>query len=127
MAGVIFWMSSNTGETVNSGLGIVSAIKGALATVAAAITGDANVDVSPIGHFAEYFILGLLLANALRFHVDMKWIVLGAVCIAGLYGASDEFHQYFVPERSCDPADWAVDTVAAFVGALVYWVIAKRS
>lgn len=55
MAAVIFWMSANTGESINSGLGIISAIKGALSAGAQWVFGH-EVDVSPVGHFTEYLV-----------------------------------------------------------------------
>ncbi len=118
MAGIIFWISSNSGESVNHEMGVISKTKEALATGAKAISGK-DVDVSPVGHFTEYLIFGALLFNALRLHLGTKRalpLVL-AVAIASAYGVTDERHQYFVPDRSCDPADWAVDTVAALCGA----------
>jgi len=36
---------------------------------------------------------------------------------ASVYGAIDEFHQYFVPGRFCDVFDWAADTLGAATGA----------
>lgn len=116
MAGVIFWMSANTGESINNGLGIISAVKGALAAGAQQLFGH-EVDVSPVGHFTEYLIFGTLLFNALRFHVDPRAALIAALVIGSLYGVTDEFHQLFVPSRSCDPVDWAVDTVASLCGA----------
>ena len=120
MAALIFWMSANTGQQINHGLGIISAIKGALASAGTALFGH-DVDVSPVGHFTEYLVFGALLFNALRLHLGPHRAIAVAVttAIASLYGASDELHQIFVPERSCDPADWAVDTIAAFVGAMI--------
>ncbi len=76
------------------------------------------VDVSPIGHFAEFFLFGSVLVNALRWHMPLKRAMLAAILLASAYGITDEIHQIFVPMRSCDPADWAVDTVAALIGAL---------
>lgn len=127
MAGIIFWFSANTGQSINSGLGIISAFKAWMASVALAIAGHA-VDVSPVGHFVEYLIFGGLLVNALRFHMnaDRAVICVVAVLIASVYGITDEIHQYFVPERSCDAADWAVDTIAATLGSLATWQILKR-
>lgn len=116
MATVIFWMSANTGESINSGLGIISAIKGALSAGAQWVFGH-EVDVSPVGHFTEYLIFGATLFNALRFHLSPRTALLAALAIGSLYGITDEWHQLFVPSRSCDPADWAVDTVATLVGA----------
>lgn len=126
MAGVIFWMSANTGESINSGLGIISAVKGALATGAQQLFGH-EVDVSPVGHFTEYLVFGALLFNALRFHVGPRAALIAALAIGSLYGVTDEFHQLFVPSRSCDPADWAVDTVASLCGAALMRLGLKKA
>lgn len=125
MAGIIFWMSANTGEDINSGLGIISAVKAALAGLFGSLAGEA-VDVSPIGHFAEYLLFGATLANALRLHLTPRRALALAIVAASLYGVTDELHQSFVPMRSCDPADWLVDTVAAAVGALAVLIVLKR-
>ena len=116
MAGIIFWMSANTGSSINQGLGIISALKAFLSSIAFSLTGH-EIDVSPIGHFVEYFIFGVLLLNALRFHMPLSRAVLLAIIIGSAYGITDEFHQLFVPERSCDPMDWLVDTIAIALGA----------
>lgn len=126
MAGIIFWMSANTGTNINQGLGIISAIKGFLSSVALSIFGH-EVDVSPVGHFTEYFIFGVLLLNALRFHMPLWRAALIALLIGSGYGVTDEIHQYFVPDRSCDPADWLVDTIAVGIGALICKYAVKRT
>ena len=101
-----------------------------------------EVDVSPVGHFTEYLLLGAALANALRF---TPWTafesntaarpagMLGdfpspliALIFSSLYGVSDEFHQIFTPSRSCDPMDWLVDTCAAAIGTVIVWAILKK-
>lgn len=124
MAGIIFWMSANTGQNINQGLGIISTIKEFLTNTAFTLTGR-QVDVSPIGHFIEYFIFGLLLFNALRYHLSMKGALILALTIASAYGITDEIHQLFVPERSSDPLDWIVDTIASGLGALSIYMIMK--
>jgi VanZ family protein len=43
-----------------------------------------------------------------------------SVLSAGLYGISDEIHQYFVPGRSADVMDVAADFVGAAWGVLLY-------
>lgn len=79
---------------------------------------------SVLGHFTEYFILGVLLVLALGRH--SPGFIAAAVTVASAYGVTDEFHQLFIPGRCCDPADWAVDTVSAFLGALaVTWVLTR--
>jgi VanZ family protein len=49
----------------------------------------------------------LLLALALSF------------LVAGLYGASDEYHQGFVPGRDASLADWGVDVAGAAAAVLL--------
>ena len=129
MAALIFWMSANSGESVNHGLGVISAIKEALAAGAFALFGH-EVDVSPVGHFTEYLIFGALLFNALRLDLGARRALTFAIAVAlaSAYGVSDEWHQSFVPDRSCDAADWAVDTIAALCGAsLARLFLVKRS
>lgn len=55
-----------------------------------------------------------------RSSVRVSWLaVVLAVACASLYGVTDELHQYFVPGRACDPADWLVDTCGAALGAML--------
>lgn len=124
MACIIFWFSSKSGETLDSGLGFISAFKAWLASIGAFIFGH-TVDISPVGHFTEYLVFGILLLNALRHHIDLKKAAIAAVCAASAYGITDEIHQIFVPQRSCDPLDWAVDTIAALLGALIVYAVLK--
>jgi len=44
-----------------------------------------------------------------------------------IYGATDEIHQYFVPNRYCDVFDWLADIVGALVGYLTLVIISKLS
>lgn len=118
MAAVIFWMSSRDGITLDENSGIVSAVKAWLADAALVVLGR-PVDVSPVGHFTEYLVFGATLANALRWHLQPRGAMLAAIASASAYGVTDEIHQIFVPMRSCDPADWAVDTFAAAIGAVI--------
>jgi VanZ family protein len=121
MGVLIFWMSANTGSTINEGLGIISSIKALLADAALALFGHA-VDVSPVGHFVEYFIFGILLCNALRFSVPLPRAIFFALILGSAYGVTDEIHH-----RSCDPLDWLVDTVAVFLGASLFSLIKRKS
>jgi VanZ family protein len=41
--------------------------------------------------------------------------------IATVYGATDEWHQSFVPGRSADVHDWFADAAGAFLGAGACW------
>jgi VanZ family protein len=69
-------------------------------------------------HALEYALLGALAALALgaRGLRPGRSLLLAAV-LASAYGASDEIHQSFVPNREADAGDWAADTVGAILGA----------
>lgn len=141
MLAFIFCMSAKTGNDLDNHSGIISIVKNFLVAGATALFGR-EVDVSPVGHFTEYLLLGAALANALRF---TPWTIfernatahpagmlgdfpspLVALILSSLYGISDEFHQIFTPGRSCDPMDWLVDTCAAAIGTAIVWAILKK-
>lgn len=116
---VIFFMSSNTGDELSGGRGLVSQVFQLINNTVSQIFGiDADL-ASPVGHFCEYAVFGALLANALRGRLPLRGACVLAVVVASAYGVTDEFHQWFVPGRASDPADWAVDTVAAAIGSIV--------
>ena len=86
-------------------------------------------------HCVEYGVLGFLVARAVRGrpgsgsirpHSDQRTVLI-AVILSSLYGASDEFHQSFVPRRSAEALDVAADTVGSLMGALVFALHSHRS
>lgn len=76
-----------------------------------------------LGHWVLYCGLGWLVARALhrghnRSLPQTFWL---AILLASAYGVTDEWHQYFVPHRRCDWADWATDTLGASAAAAAYY------
>jgi len=74
-----------------------------------------------VEHGVEYLGLAVLLARALnqglRRIVPIRLLLLAwGLCI--LYGASDELHQKFVPDRFADVTDVLSDSVGAGIGLL---------
>lgn len=72
-------------------------------------------------HLTEYAGLGLLWCRALRSE-GVGWsaaIALAAVAVM-LYGASDEWHQSFVPLRDSSVRDWLADMLGGTLGAAGY-------
>lgn len=124
-AAFIFYMSSRTSTDLDTGM--LGQVKLAVNQMIAGITGSEGDYVSSISHFAEYLVLGLLLANALRSHVSIGLAAIMCICLASAYGVTDEFHQLFVEGRFCDPKDWGVDTAGAALGALVAWLGLRRA
>ncbi len=78
-------------------------------------------------HGVLYAGLGLLILRALA-RADWRRVsiatVLAAIALSAAYGASDEFHQRFVPGRTADLADLAADTLGASVAAGLAWLVA---
>ncbi len=72
-----------------------------------------------VAHFAVYGLLGTLLCRMGR-----SWrTALIAILVASAFGASDEWHQSFVPGRDCDVMDWVADTAGAALGVLAYMLV----
>jgi VanZ family protein len=77
------------------------------------------------GHFIGYATFAALLFGALRLdHPDAASAVLSVV-IASAYGVTDEIHQAFVPMRTPDVLDWAMDTVGAIAGATLSVLVVR--
>lgn len=76
-----------------------------------------------VGHWALYFTLAVLITRAGRqaHNWSLPRAVLFAILLTSVYGASDEFHQAFVPHRTCDAFDWMADTLGGVAGAAAYY------
>ena len=76
----------------------------------------APVRLDWVAHFSLYGMLGVLLA---RVGVLESWsrrrLALTVVMIS-LFGVLDELHQLFIPGRSCEVGDWAMDTLGSAIG-----------
>ena len=73
-------------------------------------------------HLLEYAIFGYLIARAAKNAVSLELNAhfrIFAICVAVIYGLSDEFHQYFVPGRQADILDVLADGLGAFLGQMV--------
>jgi VanZ family protein len=75
-------------------------------------------------HTIEYGGLAVLLFRAFTGE-GIGWLpaaILAILTTSG-YGASDEWHQAFVPSRSSDIRDWMADTIGATIGIAVWTLI----
>ena len=69
-------------------------------------------------HIVEYTGLAILLFRALDGEGLGAWqSAIATVMLVSAYGASDEWHQLFVPLREADVQDWMTDTLAGAIGA----------
>jgi hypothetical protein len=101
--------------------------------VAAAITFDSScshvampaiTNFDKVAHFAVFGFLGTLVCRA----GGPKWPAWLAVLIVSAFGVTDEWHQSFVPGRTCDVFDWLSDTLGAALAVTVYvkWAWYRR-
>ena len=74
-----------------------------------------NVD-DKFAHFAVYGLLATLV-----FRLGRGWRAAGwALLVVSAFGATDEWHQSFVPGRSTELADWVADTAGAALAIALY-------
>ena len=73
-----------------------------------------------IGYLGLTVTIGRALAGGVSSGATLR-AAAGAWVIAVAYGASDEWHQSFVPGRSPDVADWFADAAGALAGAGACW------
>ena len=67
-------------------------------------------------HFVVYGLLGTLVCRLGR-----GWrAAAGALVVVSAFGASDEWHQSFVPGRVTDFGDWLADTLGAATAVALY-------
>jgi len=73
-------------------------------------------------HLIEYAVLAVLLFFAIK---KYKWTIL----IAYLYAISDEFHQYFIPGRTCRFRDTLFDLAGILIALFLIkmFVFPKKS
>lgn len=80
-------------------------------------------------HGTIFFVLGLLIYRALEplnGEVTFNWqraliVVLSVI----IYGASDEFHQGFVPGREKDLRDLSADAIGGLCSVLLMYIVSK--
>lgn len=81
-------------------------------------------------HFIAYFIYGITIQLFLSyFNLESKKYILLTILIGSLFGASDEFHQSFIPNRTIEFFDWVADTLGVSaslsIRTLLYKLINK--
>jgi VanZ family protein len=78
-------------------------------------------------HFLEYGGLGALFYRAFRGEgLSGAAALVAAGFAAAAYGASDEWHQSFVPLRDSSIRDWVTDLLGGSIGAAFYGRLEKR-
>ncbi len=104
------------------------AIWAATITVLSSMTPPQINDIAPFqmwdkaAHFIAFLAGSVNLTLALRWGTAWPWKRVAVFTIAAIsvFGAVDEIHQLFTPNRSgADPYDWTADTLGAIAGTLL--------
>lgn len=87
-----------------------------------------HVPSGPVPHAIEFSGLGLLLfvTGTVQPFGPRPWRFVAMVALGWLYAASDEWHQSFVPGRTCELADWLVDAAAVLAAVVVLALLERR-
>ena len=129
---------------------IVDIVKGIINTVS-----NSTIDldllttiVRKMAHFTEYLVFGASLVLSIKSLAEIisarknkemvpsniegtrskainLWSLL-AWSFGTIYAISDEFHQYFVPGRSCEVRDMCIDSAGVAVGCIICMIILKN-
>ncbi|WP_051236556.1 VanZ family protein [Paenibacillus pinihumi] len=103
--GVIFWLSSRTGEQLGSVLPFFKFIL-------------PWMESFDWGHFVAYFVLALTIDFGFGSKADSWRMKLLIIVLCFLYGVTDEFHQMFVDDRTPDVMDLRNDAIGAALAML---------
>jgi VanZ family protein len=80
------------------------------------VAGPRIANFDKLVHFGVYGLLATLVCRQTRGARGAAWSLLAV----SAFGATDEIHQYFVPGRYAEVADWVADTLGAAVAVLAY-------
>jgi VanZ family protein len=80
------------------------------------VPGPPIPEFDKVVHFSVYGLLATLVCRQGRGWRAAGWSVLAV----SAYGATDEWHQGFVPGRASEVVDWIADTAGATVAVAMY-------
>jgi VanZ family protein len=80
------------------------------------VAGPPILHFDKVVHFSIYGLLATLVCRQGRGWQAAGWSLLAV----SAFGASDEWHQYFVPGRTCEWGDWIADTAGAALAVALY-------
>lgn len=84
-----------------------------------------NKPLRKVAHASVYFVLACFVNSVVCVFKKNKLLMCNFICliICFVYACSDEIHQMFVSNRSCEFTDIIIDTFGAFIGCLFFNVI----
>jgi len=82
--------------------------------------------VRKIAHFSIYAIGGVLIYNYINlYNIKVNKKIIISILIGGIYALFDEFHQYFISDRSAQILDVCIDIFGVLTGVALIYLIKK--
>lgn len=80
-------------------------------------------------HIMEFALLGFLLSLGFFLSFGSSVRVKSVFTLASgiLLGCLDEFHQYFVPERSVEVLDMVADSIGILIGLIAFYYLSRTN
>ena len=85
--------------------------------------------IDKLFHLVGYAILGILFFRGFknsRFSNNFALIRTASILLTGMYGATDELHQHYVPHRTADIWDVFSDLLGGFLGVYIYQALLEK-
>lgn len=88
---------------------------------------DADYVVRKLAHFSIYALGGLLIYSYINtFNLKNNKKIIISIIIGALYATFDEFHQYFVDDRSAQILDVGIDSLGILTGTTLLHIIKDK-
>ena len=83
--------------------------------------------VRKTAHVFEYFILGLLLINALKDYRKFDYrLLIYSIILCFICAFFDEFHQLFIPNRTGRVVDTFIDSIGFISSTVIYYFLYSK-
>lgn len=137
--GVIFYLSNmDTGESNGKSREVITKVVDTTVDISHAkgevspkskekMVDKLNKPLRKCAHASVYFILAILILNALlSCNNKHLLVILLTIFLCFIYACTDEYHQTFVSGRTGQFSDVLIDTMGSVVACFVYYGIKKR-
>ncbi len=129
----VFCMSTDVASSAHTGRILETILHWIDPTISSRAFERVHFVVRKMGHITEYAVLALLTLRALRIlrpAPGARWswpLAFLALGMSAAYGATDEFHQMFVPSRGPSVHDVLIDACGAAVGLTLAFLYRRRA